>query len=122
MGQRYGQENVRHTGYTGSVGPKRNDPPFGCQHFPTGAKSEQLFPLKIRKALKFPYIEDRALRFLAGQQLPLPPSLNSCFYLISKRARIPRDDFQSAPKEQNPRTTSMTCQPWDCYQPIKKRC
>lgn len=82
MGQRYSQENVRNTGYTDSVGPKRNapPPPFGCQHFPTG----QLFPLKTRKTLKFLYTEDRALRVLGGRQLPLPASLNSCFYLISK--------------------------------------
>lgn len=33
MGQRYGQENVRHTGYTGSVGPKRNDPPLAANTF-----------------------------------------------------------------------------------------
>lgn len=66
------------------MGPKRNDTPLGCPHFPIGAKSEQLFPLKIRKVLKFPYIEDQALRFLAGLQLPLSPSLNSCFHLISK--------------------------------------
>lgn len=34
--------------------------PFNCQHFSIGAKSEQLFPLKIRKALKFPHTEDQA--------------------------------------------------------------
>lgn len=51
--------------------------PFSCQHFPVGAKSEQLFPQKIRKALKFSiYVGD----FLAGLHLlPLPPPLNSCF-------------------------------------------
>lgn len=85
LGQGTGMvRKILETGYTGSAGPRSNEPPFRCQHFPTGAKSEELFPLKIRKALKFPYIEDRALRFLAGLQLPLPPSLNSCFHLISK--------------------------------------
>lgn len=58
-GERHGQENVRNTRYPGSAGSRRTTP-FNCQHFSIGAKSEQLFLLKIRKALKFPYIEDQA--------------------------------------------------------------
>lgn len=74
--------------------------PFSCQHFPIGAKNEQLFPLKTRKVLKFPYTEDQTLRFLAGLQSSLPPSLNSCFtYPVIKWASIPKDGFQSVPKE-----------------------
>lgn len=58
--------------------------PFGGQHFPIDAESEELFPLKIRKVLEFPYIEGQTLRILAGPQLPPPPSLHSCLKIPNK--------------------------------------
>lgn len=56
-GERHGQENVRNTRHTGSAQGPGGRTPFGCQRFPIGVRSEQLFPLKIRKALKFPCAE-----------------------------------------------------------------
>lgn len=86
--------------------------PFSCQHFPVGAKSERLFPRKIRKALKFSiYVGD----FLAGLHLlPLPPPLNSCFETPHKQgSQQPKRIFTTvSPKDKSPYSVNpgiVTC-------------
>ena len=68
-------------GLQGSEG----SPLFSCQHFPIGAKSEQLFLQKIRKVLKFPYIEDKPEDFWQGCNcLSLLHSTLASSYLMNK--------------------------------------
>lgn len=71
--------------------------PFSCQQFPIGAKSEQLLPRKIRKALKFYTLEI----FGRATTITSPPSLNSCF-------KIPNEQVSQHSKRRFPQCPQRT--------------
>lgn len=59
--------------------------PFNCQHFSIGAKSEQLFPLKIRKALVSIQLKTEPRDFWLGCNcLSFLPSTLASSYLMSR--------------------------------------